>query len=188
MSKETIATPPERVFLIDAMSHIFRAYFAPMGARADPLTNSKGQITQAVFVFTSMLRKLLQDEKPHYVAAVFESGDKTFRHEEFAAYKSNRAEMPEDLLSQLPYIMRVCEAYNVPLLSAPTFEADDVIGTLAVQAAAQGLQAVIVSNDKDMCQLVRDPLVICLRNNSQNIKRKVPAPPVEWCDEAWVKE
>jgi DNA polymerase-1 len=83
--------------------------------------------------------------------------------------------------------MRVCEAYNVPMLSAPTFEADDVIGTLALQAAERGLQAVVVSNDKDMCQLVRDPLVVCMRNNSQNIKRKVPVPPVEWCDEAWVK-
>ena len=185
MSNET-NTPLERVFLIDAMSHIFRAYFAPMGMRAEPMMNSRGQVTQAVFVFTSMLRKLLLDEKPHYVAAVFESGEKTFRHESFEQYKANRAEMPEDLRSQLPYIMRVCEAYNVPMLSAPTFEADDVIGTLAVQAAARGLQAVIVSNDKDMCQLVQDPRVVCLRNNSQNLKRKVPVPPVEWCDEAWV--
>jgi DNA polymerase-1 len=178
--------PLERVFLIDAMSHIFRAYFAPMGARAEPMMNSRGQITQAVFVFTSMLRKLLLDEKPHYVAAVFESGEKTFRHEAYENYKSNRAEMPDDLRSQLPYIRRVCEAYNVPMLSAPTFEADDVIGTLARQCAERGLQAVVVSNDKDMCQLVRDPFIVCMRNNSQNIKRKVPVPPVEWCDEAWV--
>jgi DNA polymerase-1 len=185
MSQET-DTPTERVFLIDAMSHIFRAYFAPVGMRAEPMMNSRGQITQAVFVFTNMLRKLLLDEKPHYIAAVFESGQKTFRHEAYENYKSNRAEMPDDLRSQLPYIMRVCEAYSVPMLSAPTFEADDVIGTLAVQAAARGLQAVIVSNDKDMCQLVRDPLVVCMRNNSQNIRRKVPVPPVEWCDEAWV--
>jgi DNA polymerase-1 len=95
--------------------------------------------------------------------------------------------MPEDLSSQLPYIMRVCEVYNIPILNAPGYEADDVIGTLAVQAKARGLQAVIVSNDKDMCQLVRDPWVICMRQNSQNVKRKEPVPPVEWCDEAWVE-
>jgi DNA polymerase-1 len=169
------------------MSHIFRAYFAPMGGRVDPLTNSQGQVTQAVFVFTNMLRKLLQDEQPHYIAAVFESGEKTFRHETYTEYKAHRAEMPDDLSSQIPYIIRVCEAYNIPILNAPGFEADDVIGTLAIQAAEQGLQAVIVSNDKDMCQLVRDPWIICMRQNSQNVKRKVPVPPIEWCDEAWVE-
>jgi DNA polymerase-1 len=179
--------PTERVFLIDSFSHIFRAFFAPMGGRAEPLTTSGGQVTQAVFVFTSMLRKLLADEKPHYIAAVFESGEPTFRHLMSADYKSNRLEAPEDLQTQIPYIVRVCEAYNVPVLNAPGFEADDVIGTLAVQAAREGLQAVIVSNDKDMCQLVRDPFVVCMRNNSQNVKRKEPVPPVEWCDEAWVE-
>src|SRR5919205_87023 len=129
--------PTERVFLIDSFSHIFRAFFAPMGGRMEPLRTSGGQVTQAVFVFTNMLRKLLADEKPHYIAAVFEAGD--------------------------------------------------VIGTLGVQAAEAGLQAVIVSNDKDVCQLVRDPWVVCMRNNSQNVKRKEPVPPVEWCDEAWVE-
>src|SRR2546429_4292072 len=127
-----------------------------MAGRVDPLMNSQGQVTQAVFIFTNMLRKLLNDEKPHYIAAVFESGEKTFRHETFEGYKAHRAEMPDDLSAQLPYIIRVCEAYNIPILNAPGFEADDVIGTLAVQAAEKGLQAVIVSNDKDMCQLVRD--------------------------------
>ncbi|HEX8709820.1 MAG TPA: DNA polymerase I [Pyrinomonadaceae bacterium] len=181
------AAPTERVYLIDSMSHIFRAFFAPMSGRTDPLMNSQGQITQAVFVFTNMLRKLLQDEQPHYIAAVFESGDKTFRHENFADYKAHRAEMPDDLSSQLPYIIRVCQVFNIPILSAPTFEADDVIGTLAVKAAERGLQAVIVSNDKDMCQLVRDPWIICMRQNSQNVKRKEPVPPIEWCNEAWVE-
>src|SRR5256714_8587162 len=180
------AAPTERLYLIDSMSHIFRAFFAPMGGRVEPLTNTKGQVTQAVFIFTSMLRKLLSEEKPHYIAAVFESGEPTFRHETFSGYKAHRAEMPDDLTSQIPYIIRVCEAYNVPILNAPGFEADDVIGTLAIQAAARGLQAVIVSNDKDMCQLVRDPWIICMRQNSQNVKRKEPVPPVEWCDEAWV--
>jgi DNA polymerase-1 len=185
--EETKGTPSERVFLIDSMSHIFRAYFAPMGGRMEPLTNTKGQVTQAVFVFTNMLRKLLADERPHYIAAVFESGEKTFRHETFSDYKAHRTEMPEDLTSQIPYIIRVCEVYNIPILNSPGFEADDVIGALALQAAEKGLQAVIVSNDKDMCQLVRDPLIICMRQNSQNVKRKEPVPPIEWCDEAWVE-
>jgi len=181
------AEPRERLFLIDSMSHIFRAYFAPMSARLEPLTNSKGQVTQAIFVFTNMLRKLLAEERPDYVAAVFESGIPTFRHESFAAYKSNRAEMPDELASQLPWIMRVCEVFRVPIINVPGYEADDVIGTLAVRAAERGIQAVIVSNDKDMCQLVRDPLIVCLRQNPQNVKRREPVPPVEWCDEAWVK-
>ncbi len=185
--KSTLPEPTERVFLIDSFSHIFRAYFAPMGARTEPLKNSQGQVTQAVFVFTSMLRKLLADEQPHYIAAVFESGEKTFRHELSDSYKANRAAPPDELLSQIPYIVRVCEAFNIPILNAPGFEADDVIGALALQAAEAGLQAVIVSNDKDMTQLVRDPFIVCMRHNSQNVKRKEPAPPVEWCDEAWVE-
>jgi DNA polymerase I len=184
----TGAKPAERVFLIDSMSHIFRAFYAPMANRAAPLQTSKGQVTQAVFIFTNMLRKLLQDEKPKYIAAVFESKEKTFRHETFADYKANRQQMPDDLASQLPYIKRLCEAYNVPTISVPGFEADDVIGALAVQAADKGLQAVIVSNDKDMCQMVRDPLIVCMRQNSQVIKRKEPVPPIEWCDEAWVEK
>jgi len=188
MKSSAGAQPAERVFLIDSMSHIFRAFYAPLANRAAPLANSKGQVTQAVFIFTNMLRKLLQEEKPKYLAAIFESREKTFRHETFADYKANRLEMPDDLASQLPYIMRLCEAYNVPLISSPGFEADDVIGTLALKAAARGLQAVIVSNDKDMCQLVRDPWIVCMRQNSQVIKRKEPVPPIEWCDEAWVEK
>ena len=187
-SAATGTKPVERVFLIDSMSHIFRAFFAPMVNRAAPLATSKGQVTQAVFIFTNMLRKLLQDEKPDYIAAVFESREKTFRHETFADYKANRLAMPTDLASQLPYIFRLCEALNIPIINAPGYEADDVIGTLSTKAAEQGLQAVIVSNDKDMCQLVRDPYVIAMRQNSQVVKRKEPVPATEWCDEAWVQK
>ena len=182
------AQPVERVFLIDSMSHIFRAFFAPMANRVAPLGTSTGQVTQAVYIFTNMLRKLLLDEKPNYIAAIFESKERTFRHETFADYKANRLAMPEDLASQLPYIIRLCEAFNIPVINAPGFEADDVIGTLARKIADAGLQAVIVSNDKDMCQLVRDPSVVCMRTNSQVVKRKEYVPPIEWCDEAWVEK
>lgn len=177
----------ERVFLIDTMSHIFRAFFAPMGMRQEPLRNSKGQVTQAVFVFTNMLRKLLNDEKPDYIVAVFDSATPTFRHDAFAAYKANRADMPDDLSSQMPYIKKVCEAFNIPIVKHDGYEADDIIGTFAYKVAEKGLQAVVVSNDKDLCQLVRDPLIVCMRQNSQNVKRKIPVPPIEWCDEAWVE-
>ena len=169
------------------MSHIFRAYFAPMGARQEPLRNSKGQVTQAVFVFTNMLRKLINDEKPDYVAAVFDTAAPTFRHDAFADYKANREEMPADLAAQLPLIERVCRAFNLPILKVDGFEADDIIGTLANKAAEKELKAVIVSNDKDLCQLVRDPYIVAMRQNSANIKRKVPVPPIEWCDEKWVE-
>jgi DNA polymerase-1 len=178
----------ERVFLIDSMSHIFRAFYAPMQNRAAPLATSTGQVTQAVYIFTNMLIKLLREEKPDYIAAIFESKEKTFRHETFADYKKNREQMPDDLASQLPYILRLCDAFNIPVINAPGYEADDVIGTLSRQIAEKEMQAVIVSNDKDMCQLVRDPYVVCMRQNSQVVKRKEPVPPVEWCNEEWVEK
>src|SRR5688572_15273658 len=104
----------KRVFLIDSMSHIYRAYFAPMGARQDPLRNSKGQVTQAIFVFTNMLRKVIKDEKPDYIASVFDTFAPTFRDDLFADYKANREAMPDELFSQIPYIERVCEVFNIP--------------------------------------------------------------------------
>jgi DNA polymerase-1 len=177
----------ERVFLIDSMSHIFRAFYAPMQNRVAPLATSQGLVTQAVYIFTNMLIKLLREEKPDYIAAIFESREKTFRHETFADYKANRVAMPDDLTTQLPYIFRLCDAFNIPVINYPGYEADDVIGTLARQVAEKEMQAVIVSNDKDMCQLVRDPFVVCMRQNSQVVKRKEPVPPIEWCDEAWVE-
>src|SRR5437899_3863886 len=133
------AKPAERVFLIDSMSHIFRAFYAPLANRAAPLMTSKGQVTQAIYIFTNMLRKLIQDEKPKYIAAIFESKEKTFRHEAFADYKATRLAMPDDLASQLPLIKRLCEAYKIPMIMVSGFEADDVIGTLAIKAAERNL-------------------------------------------------
>ena len=177
----------ERVFLIDSMSHIFRAFYAPMQNRVAPLATSQGFVTGAVYIFTNMLLKLVREEKPDYIAGIFESREKTFRHETFADYKANRTQMPDDLAKQIPYIFRLYEVLNIPVINLPGYEADDVIGTLAKQVADRGMQAVIVSNDKDMCQLVRDPLIVCMRQNSQVVKRKDPVPPVEWCDESWVE-
>ena len=133
-----------------------------------------------------MLRKLINAERPDYIAAIFDTDVPTFRHDTFADYKATREAMPEDLSAQIPYIIRVCEAFNLPIIKYDRFEADDMIGTLAKKIAIKKMQAVIVSNDKDLCQLVSDPHVIAMRQNSTNVKRKVPVPPIEWCDEAWV--
>jgi len=138
-----------RLFLVDGMSNVFRAYYAIRG-----LATSHGFPTNAIYGFTTMLRKLIVEEKPDYLAVVFDTGEPTFRHEIFPQYKANRTEMPDDLASQLPYIRKVCEALGVPILALPGYEADDVIGTLARRAADQGMDVVIVSNDKDLCQLV----------------------------------
>lgn len=148
----------KRLFLIDGMSNIFRSYYAIRG-----LSNSKGLATNAVYGFTMTLRKMIAEHKPDYLGVVLDSKEKTFRQERFEAYKSNRPEMPEDLAQQLPYIDRVCAALRVPVVKMPKYEADDILGTLAKQATAEGLQTIIVTNDKDLAQLVHDPDVVMLR-------------------------
>jgi DNA polymerase-1 len=163
----------KRLFLIDGMSNIFRSYYAIRN-----LSTSRGMATNAVFGFAMMLRKLLIQHKPEYIGVVLDSKEKTFRHEQYEHYKANRTEMPEDLVPQLAWIDRVCAAYRVPIVKLPGFEADDLMGTLAHQAAGAGLQAVIVSTDKDLCQLVRDPDIIILREDKSG---------EAWFDEAGVK-
>ncbi len=148
----------KRLFLIDGMSNIFRAYYAIRG-----LSNSKGMPTNATYGFTVTLRKMITDHKPDYLGVVLDSKEQTFRQEQFAAYKAHRPDMPEDLATQLPYIDRVCEALRVPVLKMARYEADDIIGTLAKKAAKVGLQTVIVTNDKDLAQLVHDPDITMIR-------------------------
>ncbi len=138
-----------RLFLLDAMSYIFRAYHA-----LPRLTNRHGMATQAVYGLQTMLRKLAADYQPEYMAAAFDLEGPTFRHESYADYKANRVEMPEDLAQQLPYIRKLLDARRVTIVEHPGYEADDVIGTLAGQAAERGLDVLIVSSDKDMMQLV----------------------------------
>ena len=161
------------IFLIDTMSFIFRAYHAM--TRSRPMTTRTGIPTAATYVFVNMLRKLREDFAPPYLAAVFDVMGPTFRDEqaeavtkvrkfdiktqtfhevEYHGYKANRAEMPGDLAQQIPYIRRALEGYRIPILEANKFEADDVIGTLARQAAERNLPVYIVSSDKDMMQLV----------------------------------
>ncbi len=144
-------TQNKRLFLVDGMSQVYRAYYAIRG-----LTNSSGLATNAIYGFTMMLRRLIASEKPDYLGVAFDSPERTFRHDSFEAYKATRGLMPDDLVPQLAYIERVCEALRVPLTRVPGYEADDIIGTLACKADQAGLDVVLVTNDKDMCQLVNE--------------------------------
>jgi DNA polymerase-1 len=163
--------PP--IFLLDAMSFIFRAYHAMQRQR--PMSTRSGVPTAATFVFVNMINKLRRDFQPEYFAAVFDVSGSVFRDErarsiatvrkwniktqtfdelDYGGYKANRTEMPPDLAQQLPFIRRSLEAFRIPILQSEGFEADDVIGTLARQAAERGHDVFVVSNDKDMLQLV----------------------------------
>src|SRR5437660_4949307 len=167
------------------MSFIFRAYHAM--ARQRPMSTKTGVPTAATYVFVNMLRKLRTDFNPEYLAAVFDVAGPTFRDEQARAvtsvqkfdiktqtfqqiayhgYKANRAEMPQDLVQQVPYIRRALEAYRIPILEQQGFEADDVIGTLARKAAGQSYQVFVVSSDKDMLQLVNDR--VCVLNPTKD--------------------
>jgi DNA polymerase-1 len=165
-----------RLFLIDTFGFIFRAYHARARSAAPPMRTSTGFSTEAVFIFTNMLRKLAKQHKPAYMAAIYESSEPTHRSVEFADYKANRAETPPDLLEQIPYVRRLLDAMRIPVIEYPGFEADDVIGTLARRAEANNCEVVIVSSDKDMLQLV-----------SERISMLNPAKDDEWYDPEKVK-
>jgi DNA polymerase-1 len=165
-----------RLFLIDTFGFIFRAYHARARTAAPPMRTSTGLSTEAVYIFTNMLRKLAKQHKPAYMAAVYESSEPTHRSVEFAGYKANRTETPPDLLEQIPHVRRVLDAMRIPILEYPGFEADDVIGTIARRAEANHCEVVIVSSDKDMLQLVSD-----------RISMLNPAKDDEWYDPEKVK-
>jgi DNA polymerase-1 len=141
------------LFLIDGNNQMYRAYHA---FRGRGLSDSSGQSTHAVYVFVTMLRKLIADHKPAYLAASFDLAGPTFRDAIVTDYKANRAAMPDDLVEQIAHVHEACEAMGVPIVTAQGYEADDVIGTIAGRAVAAGLDVAIVSMDKDFFQLVRD--------------------------------
>ncbi len=175
-----MATEPKKpaIFLLDSMGFIFRAYHAMQRQR--PMSTRSGVPTAAVYVFVNMLNKLRREFDPQYLAAVFDVSSPVFRDErakdlklkkfssatqkfeevDYAGYKANRSEMPLDLVQQVPYIRRALDALRIPILQQEGFEADDVIGTLARQAAEQGHPVYIVSSDKDMMQLVGDNVFV----------------------------
>ena len=142
---------PKKLFLVDAMAHIYRAFFAPMPQR---LTGPGGVPTNVPFLFGNILRRLLKDYQPDYIGIVFDPPGATFRDKLFEKYKAQRQPMPEEMRVQLPFVRRLCEAMRMPMLEVKGYEADDVIGTMAVKAGKDNLEVLIVSNDKDMMQLV----------------------------------
>src|SRR5215469_5149779 len=148
----TAAKSAKRLFLVDAMGYIFRAFYAPM----DRLQTKDGMPTKVPYLFATMMRRLLTNEKlrPDYLAVVFDVTAPTFRDKLFTAYKAQRPPMPQDLSIQVPFVRRYCDAMRFPLLEYPGYEADDVIGTLALAASKQDLDVYIVTSDKDLMQLV----------------------------------
>ena len=140
----------KKLFLVDAMAHIFRAFYAPMNRMNGP----SGIPTKVPFLFSNILRRLIKDYEPDYLGIVFDTKGPTFRDKLFEKYKAQRPPMPEDLSVQIPYVRKLCEAMRLPVLEFQGYEADDVIGALAMQGAKKQLEVLIISNDKDMMQLV----------------------------------
>ncbi|MFA7273718.1 MAG: DNA polymerase I [Crocinitomicaceae bacterium] len=148
----------KKIFLLDAFALIYRAYFA---FAKNPRVNSKGQNTSAAFGFTNAMIDIIQKEKPTHMAVVFDApGGATNRMEDFAAYKANREEMPEDIRSMLEPIKEIIKAFHIPMLMLPGFEADDIIGTLAKMAEKEGFQTYMMTPDKDFGQLVSENIFI----------------------------
>ncbi|MGE5109123.1 MAG: DNA polymerase I [Sphingobacteriales bacterium] len=147
----------KKLFLLDALALVFRAYYALI---RNPRVTSKGKNTNAQFGFTNTLIDLINNQKPSHMAVCFDTHAPTERHTDFADYKANRQEAPEDLLESLPDIKRIIEGFNIPVIGIDGYEADDVIGTLAKQAAAAGYEVLMVTPDKDYGQLVDDKIKI----------------------------
>ena len=143
------------LYLIDGTSQLFRAFFAIRG-----LTNADGVPTNAVFGFTSMLRKLIADEVPEYIGVAFDLEGPTFRHDRFADYKAHRPDLPQDLIPQFPLVKEVCRGFRIPVLELAGYEADDLIATYARLAREAGFEVVVVASDKDLLQLVGEGITV----------------------------
>jgi DNA polymerase-1 len=141
----------KRLFLLDGSALAYRAFFAFI---RNPLINSRGENVSAVFGFANTLLNLLDQEEPTFFSVIFDTPEPTFRHKMYKEYKAQRADMPQDMVEQLPRIRQLCEVLNIPLIEKPGYEADDIMGTLASQASSRGIETVLVSGDKDMMQLV----------------------------------
>ncbi len=155
----------KKLFLLDAYALIFRSYYAFI---KNPRITSKGLNTSAIFGFLLTLEEVLQKQKPSHIAVVFDTPTPTFRHEMFKDYKANRDETPEDIKKAVPYIKKIIEAYNIPVIDCPGFEADDVIGTLARKASQKGFTTYMMTPDKDFAQLVTENTVMFKPSRSGN--------------------
>jgi DNA polymerase-1 len=155
----------KRLFLLDAYALIFRSYYAFI---KNPGITSKGLNTSAIFGFLLTLEEVLNKQKPTHIAVVFDTPQPTFRHEMYKEYKANRDETPEDIKKAVPYIKKLIEAYKIPVLQCPGFEADDVIGTLARKASEKGYYTYMMTPDKDFAQLVTDRVFMFKPSRSGN--------------------
>ncbi len=173
----------QRLFLIDGNAIAYRSYYAFIQR---PLINSKGQNTSAVYGFVSFLNRILLQEKPDYIAIVFDTAAPTFRHDTYKEYKATRQKMPEDLVPQIGTIKEVVRAYNIPVLELDGFEADDIMGTLARRAEREGVETYLVTSDKDFMQLVSKKIKMYKPGRSGNevevidtegVKKRFGVPP-----------
>jgi DNA polymerase-1 len=156
---------PKKLYLLDAYALIFRSYYAFI---KNPRITSKGLNTSAIFGFLLALEEVLQKEKPSHIAVVFDTPAPTFRHEMYKKYKANRDETPEDIKKAVPYIKKLIEAYKIPVIEYPGFEADDVIGTLSKKASERGFITYMMTPDKDFAQLVSDKVIMVKPSRSGN--------------------
>jgi DNA polymerase I len=143
----------ERLYLLDGMALAYRAYYSMI---TRPLRNSRGENTSAIYGFATTLMKILADDHPEHIAVAFDTKQPTFRHVAYPQYKANREAMPEDMVPQLAKLKDIVRAFNTPVIELPGFEADDIMGTLARRAEAEGVRTFLVTGDKDMMQLITD--------------------------------
>ena len=150
-------TEPQTLYLVDGSSYLYRAFFAPVGAR---LSTSDGKPTGAIYIVGNMIKAWLKEHNPTHIAVVFDAPGKTFRHDMYEEYKATRPPMPDELREQVAPLLEMIEAFGLPLLRVPDVEADDVIGTLCRQAVDGGMNVVVSTSDKDLAQLVDDHVTL----------------------------
>ena len=168
--------PEKKLFLLDAYALIFRAYYAFIN---NPIRNSKGLNTSAIYGFTNSLLDILSNEKPTHIAVAFDFPGPTFRHKMFPAYKANRDATPEDIKLSVPYIKKIITALNIPILEKEGFEADDVIGTFAKRAEKEGFITYMMTPDKDFGQLVSDNIFMFKPKRSGNDAEIIGPPEIK---------
>ncbi|MBN2071351.1 MAG: DNA polymerase I [Candidatus Krumholzibacteriota bacterium] len=167
------------LFLIDGHAIAYRSYYAFI---RNPLTNSRGENTSTSFGFTRLVLRLLDSYDPQMIAIVFDSEGETLRHEKYAEYKAQREPMPEDIQSQLPVIVDIIESLGIPVIASPGYEADDIIATIALDAAGNGHDVRIVSSDKDLFQLLSDRIRMIRPGKGNNLSDTIGP---EWLNEKY---
>lgn len=161
----------DKLLLLDGNSLAYRAFFAlPL------LTNDSGIHTNAVYGFTTMLQRILEEEQPTKILVAFDAGKTTFRHETFTEYKGGRQKTPPELSEQFPYLRKLIDAYGIKQYEQELYEADDIIGTLAKEASSQDMDIIIVSGDRDLTQLATEQVTVYItKKGITEIEKNTPA-------------